>query len=99
MSVTTALLRLRHPAFSGVPMLVVERCISEAESRTDSEVWGDRYDQGVMWLAAHLIAISPEFTQGGGECACDAEGMTSYLRERKRMARVVAGGPWGAWRR
>ena len=92
MAVSPSSLVLRFPTFSDVPLSLVDQCIQEAESRTDAAVWGARTDQGVQWLAAHLIAMSPEYTQTGGKCKCGADGLTSYMRERVRMSRVVAGG-------
>lgn len=96
MAVDRTSLITRFPAFADAPTTLVDLCIAEAVSRTDAGVWGDRVDQGVNWLAAHLIAINPEYN-GGGKCACDSDGATTFLKERRRLARVVAGGPWGAW--
>lgn len=30
-----------------------------AQQRINSSLWGDKYDQGVMYMTAHLLAVAP----------------------------------------
>jgi len=79
----------RFPEFSGAPESLVLACIAEAESRTPADVWGEKRDQGVQFLAAHLLAMSPN----AKDMRLKADpSQTIYLMERKRLARTVASG-------
>lgn len=79
----------RFPEFSGAPEALVLRCIAEAESRTPSVVWGEKRDQGVGLLAAHLLAMSPN----AKDMRLKGDpSMSIYLAERKRIARTVVSG-------
>lgn len=38
--------------------LAIAACIAEAQRRIDSDTWGGLYDDGVMYLAAHLRSLT-----------------------------------------
>ena len=37
----------------------ITRALSAAEKFCDSGIWGDRYEDGVFYKAAHLLAMQP----------------------------------------
>jgi hypothetical protein len=61
--------------------------INHAVLRTPSDVWGDLVDQGVLYLAAHLLAISP---YGINAKLGNAAGNSVYGVERSRLNRTVS---------
>jgi len=79
------------PEFSDAPTALVDSRLAQATARTDADVWGaERVDDGIYWLTAHLLAISP-LARDMKNC-CLPNGETTYLAERQRMARAVASG-------
>jgi len=48
--------------FAAVADAVVEGFIAEAQRDISSTAWGTRYDDGVLYLSAHLLAV----IMGGG---------------------------------
>lgn len=38
---------------------MIDRCLRDAQIFVDAAVWGDRYEAGVFYKAAHLLAMSP----------------------------------------
>ncbi len=86
----------RFRAFRKTDRDFVEEKIAEAQRQLSESVWGDLFDDGVGYLAAHLIAMSP-----GGEHArliprnakpVRGEALTTYERQFKRLQRMVASG-------
>lgn len=61
-----------------------------ARQRIDAGVWGDKYDQGVMYLAAHLLAVAPagQNTKLKPENAAK----TVYWQEYERIRNTVVYG-------
>lgn len=50
-----------------VPDAEVQVAIDDAAAQLDAVTWDNLYDQGVKWLAAHLLALShPELSQTPG---------------------------------
>jgi len=87
--VTPAEFKALFPEFSRAEDPLVQTRITWAEQRTDEEVWGEKYDQGVALLTAHYLALLPEAKDlRKGE----KPGETMYERERMKVARVVASG-------
>lgn len=70
---------------------VIELRLSIAEARTPADIWTDATlrNAGVLYLAAHLIAIEP-----GGRDMRKGEkpGESQYLRERETLERIVSSG-------
>jgi hypothetical protein len=56
MAVTSTTFLTRFPEFSNLETAVVEGAIAEAKRFCDSEVWGTQHDDGVNYLAGHLLA-------------------------------------------
>lgn len=56
MAVTSTTFLTRFPEFSNLETAVVGGAIAEAQRFCDSEVWGSHHDDGVSYLAAHLLA-------------------------------------------
>jgi len=84
------------PAFKRTERPVVEAKIAEATRQVDAAVWGALADDGIGYLAAHLLAMMP-----GGEHArlvpknakpIRGEALTTYERQYKRLVRQVASG-------
>lgn len=46
----------RFPEFGNLDAPVVTATIQEAERQNDSDVWGDQYDDAVVYFTAHLLA-------------------------------------------
>ena len=86
----------RFPAFRNTDRRLVEAKLTEARAQVSSSIWGDLYDQGVGYLAAHLLAAS-----GHGEHARlipanakaqRSDALTTYEREYKRLLMMVSHG-------
>jgi hypothetical protein len=63
MTVTVASFRAEFPEFGSAdvtPTVLVQAKLDAALLRTPSDVWGDLQDDGVKYLAAHLLALSPQ---------------------------------------
>lgn len=84
-------LKARFSEFKDAPDDLVTQIVSEATRRTDAKVWGEKTDDGIHYLAAHLLAMHPK-SRKMANCKCAADGSTWYLRERRAMARSVASG-------
>lgn len=60
MAVTESTLKARFPEFEAAATAMVEACIAEAELLVDREIFGNRGDMAVQYLAAHFIASNPK---------------------------------------
>ena len=52
----------RFPEFSEVNEVspaTITAALADAAIYCDSVLWGTRYESGVMWKAAHLLALTP----------------------------------------
>lgn len=59
MAVTVAQLKSEFPEFTNAPDPLVDRAIRTAKLRVSSSFFGARYDDAVLYLACHLVAINP----------------------------------------
>lgn len=89
MTVTAASFLAEFPEFSGASVTLVNAKIAAATLRTPASVWGPLQDEGVKYLAAHLLANSPfarelQLTRENGE--------SIYTPERSRLERTAAMG-------
>lgn len=86
---TPAELRALFPEFTRATDALIQSRIDWATARTPADIWGDKRDQGIAWLAAHFLALAP-----GSEDMRKGEkpGETSYGRERKRLNVQVSSG-------
>lgn len=76
----------RFPEFDekGIDAGLIELAIAEAQSEMNQKYWGELFEQGSHFLAAHKLAISPM-----GE-ACRLEGAqekTIYQLEYERLCK------------
>jgi|TARA_Y100000289_G_scaffold50838_1_gene51807 hypothetical protein len=46
----------RFPEFSNLDAPVVTATIQEAERQNNADIWGDQYDDAVLYLTGHLLA-------------------------------------------
>lgn len=69
---------------------LVDAKLAEATRRVAPKVWKEKTDDGVKYLAAHLLALSP-YGQGARLVAKD--GGTVYGETYERIKREVAAGP------
>lgn len=60
MSVTVESFRLAFPEFRETEAALIDQKILAASLRTAASSWGTMYDQAVMYLTAHLLAVAPE---------------------------------------
>lgn len=79
----------RFPEFEPAPVSMIDSAIGEATRNVDSEVWGDKTDDGVRWKAAHLLAISPFGQQAR---LMSKDGSTTYGKHFAKLARSVTPG-------
>ena len=77
------------PEFAETGDPIVAAALVRAEQRVDPSVWGEKADQGVAYLAAHLLAIAP---YGQNARLAAATGTTLYNEEFRRLQREVAAG-------
>lgn len=89
MSVTVDSFLASYPEFRSAERDLLQAKLDAAEPQVDSEVWGDKTDQGVELTAAHLLAISP-FGQNARLVAKD--GSTTYSKRLREMQLQVTGG-------
>lgn len=68
---------------AGVPDSHVQAHLDAAALEVDPEVWDARVDQGIYYLAAHKICLSP-FGHELREKVMDEQG-TTYLSEYRRI--------------
>ena len=61
--------RTRFPEFADVADPRVEMFLDDAALQVHQPVWGKFYDQGVLYLAAHLLSIAGREEEGEGEGA------------------------------
>ena len=89
---TLAQFRVRGPEFVKTADTVVQAALDAAEARTDAAVFDTLTNDAHFWLAAHLLAASPQGREA--RLAKDSE-KTLYLVERERLE-VLCGGGWGS---
>ncbi len=86
---TAAEFKVLFPEFAQTSTALVESRLAWAETRTPSDVWGEAQEQGIGFLAAHLLALAP---QAKDMRAGEEKGVTMYSRERERLEGIVASG-------
>ena len=84
---TPAEFKVLLPEFGQAPDALVQSRLTQAELRTPTEIWGDLRDQGVLYLAAHLLSLLPQ----ARPMNLDGQG-SNYERERKRLNLLVSSG-------
>ena len=79
----------RFPEFEPAGKPMVREGIAEATRGVDTGVWGAKTDDGIRWLAAHLLAITPWGQQAR---MVSKDGSTTYGVEHARLMRSVTPG-------
>jgi len=89
MTVSVAYFKINYPEFRETKDSLVQAKINSATKRIAAPTWGDRANDGVMLLTAHLLSLSPS-----GEHARlkKEDDMTIYSAELQRMRRAVTMG-------
>lgn len=86
---TATTFRAVLPEFTRATDALIESRIAMAQERTPSDVWGVLQGQGILYLAAHLLAMLPEAKDmRKGEPV----GESAYGRQRTFLERVVSSG-------
>lgn len=88
----------RRPEFSQVQAIYVNASLVDAAEQMDPTVWGAKFDQGQMWLAADLLTTSP---YGGATRMVAGQGKSWYREQYDRLLEslclgvmVGGGAPW-----
>lgn len=89
MAVTAAQIQAEFPEFAETPDAVIDAKIADAQARISTATWGSLNDQGVKYLACHLIAMMPQGEQS--KLMVEKE-VTEYLLEYRRLLASVASG-------
>lgn len=89
MAVTPTSLRAYFPEFQTLGDTFMQPYLDNALQRTPAAVWGGLQDQGVTYLAAHLMAISP---YGVHAKLSSKDGSSVYGKQRKQLNRTVTAG-------
>lgn len=64
---TIATFRVRFPRFATISDAVIQAHLAEADWEVSEDVWGDRYELGVMLYACHTLTLeNPSIAGGGG---------------------------------
>lgn len=89
MTVSVDRFRLAYPEFRDTDAALIDQKIGAASVRTSAVSLGECYDQAVMLLTAHLLAMSPD----GEQVRLKKENrVTNYLIELERLYRASAVG-------
>lgn len=75
--VTVDSFRIRFPQFESQSDARIELMISDAAKQVGESYWGDLYNQGVSYLAAHLLATEMQAFGGSGSINGGAHALAS----------------------
>jgi hypothetical protein len=89
MGVTNASFRARFEELSSASDTLIDAVLAEALTSIDADAWGDKADQGQMYLAAHLIAMSPFGVQAGLRAGQGANQTSAYWGTYEDLRRRV----------
>lgn len=59
MAVSAATFDARFPEFAGRPDALLTSVLAAATARCHSDTWGTGQNEGILYLTAHLLALSP----------------------------------------
>ena len=57
MTVTVTTFVDRFPEFGNIEAAVVTATVAEASRQCDSDLWGDKHEDAVNYLTAHMLAL------------------------------------------
>ena len=81
--------RTRWPEMNFASDVYIQAYLDAAALRLDPLAWGNLFDEGHGYLAAHMIAITPSGFASG---LSDKFGKSGYSRSYGELLRLVAGG-------
>lgn len=79
----------RFAEFEGVDEPYIQRFLNAAISEVDPVVWGDKADEGILYLTAHKMALSPA---GKAARLVAPDQASTYEKEFRRLVKIVASG-------
>ncbi len=86
----------RFPEFRRTDHDLIEAKLAEAAIEIDSGIWGDKYDLGLGYLAAHLLSLAPSGQHARlvppNAKAERGDALTTYERQYKRLVLKVSHG-------
>lgn len=81
--------KTQFPEFRSVPDPMLTAHLNAAALECSEEVWGTLLDQGIAYLAAHKMALSP---YGNTAKLSNASGGSTYFTHYADLVRKVAQG-------
>lgn len=69
MSVTAKDIKDSFAEFAGLSDQLVERFLAQAQRRVSTTQWGDKADDGVLWLTGHLLKVESQIRSGSSAAA------------------------------
>lgn len=86
---TAAAFKVEFPEFASADDTLVDAKLADAAARTGADVWGSKWEMGVKYKAARLLALSPF---GRKMRLVNNDGSTVYDADIKAMVRSVTSG-------
>jgi len=77
--------KVKFPEFGKADVGLIQSALDSASTQIDTTVWGAKADEGLAYLAAHTLALSP-MGQNAKLVAKDGE-TTTYITHYKRLQR------------
>lgn len=90
MALNLAAFQARRPEFQNVDGSLLQAALDDAAKRLSPAVFGVRYDEAHMWLAAHLCASAP--WGAAARLQGTTDGSTVYSAALERLSREVGFG-------
>lgn len=88
MAHTPTTFRTSFPEFVRAPDSLIAAKLAEATRQIDPALWGDKFDDGVGYLAAHKLALSPF----GNTAKLTPNTTTTYEIHYRRLLGMVTAG-------
>ena len=85
-----AQIRARFPEFTNAPDSLLQATIDGVTPEFDPKVWGAYLQEGMYWLVAHKLTLSPFGQQA--RISSKVGNTTTYQQEYMRLLSVVATG-------
>lgn len=85
--------KLIFPEFSGSPDAAIQNSLNKADLRVSQSVWGDFYEEGIGFYAAHDLAMACMRVQTKGasdDNVSESAGDVSRSRDSKMMQDAAA---------
>lgn len=89
MPIDAATFKAEFPVFARTDDVLVEAKLRNAVNRVSECVWGTKYQDGVFYLAAHLLTVEPN---GQNARLVAKDGSSTYFEEYTRLQQLVTAG-------